>query len=178
MQAILVGGAGLAFAGVFWAQIRGADTADRYFGLAQSVLNIISHLTAFLLFSAIYGLKVRALISAPAVGIVTALLIYEMLSRDAAWHRAMRLPVEGRRTTLVLLAIAAGVVASEITWGLNYWAALPTLVGGAFLLVVFYVINGLVSHYVDHKLNREVLVEFGVVAAISLLVVVVSAFFQ
>ncbi|HYP40193.1 MAG TPA: hypothetical protein VEX13_07510 [Chloroflexia bacterium] len=178
MQAAVVGLAGLSFAGVFWAQVRGADTSDRYFGLAQSVLNIISHLTAFLLFSAIYGLKVRALLSAPAVGIVTSLLIYEMLSRDATWHQALSLPAEGRRTTLVLLSLAAGVVASQITWGLNYWAALPTLIGGAFLLVVFYVMYGIASHYVDHTLSRQVVVEFSMVAALGLVVVFLSAFTQ
>lgn len=170
--------AGASLLAVFWSQAHGVDTADRYFGLAQTALNVCAHLTAFLLFSAIYGLKERALVSATAVGIVTALLVYEMLRRDAAWHAAMRLPVEGRRSTLLLLSLAAGVVCAELTWGLNYWAALTTLVGGACLLLAFYVMYGLISSYVDHRLTRSTLLEFAGVGTLGLFVVFASAFFS
>ena len=176
LQAGLLAIAALSFASVFWAQVHTINWRDRYFGFAQSVLNLLSHLAAFLFFSVIYGLKVRALYSATAVGLVTVLLLYEMLSRDASWHRAMSLPIEGRRTTLALLSIAGGVVAGEVTWGLNYWAALSTLVGGAFLLLVFYVIYGIVSHYVEHTLTTTTLVEFGTVAGIGVAVILASAF--
>jgi len=176
LQALVLALAALSFASVFWAQAHSVNWRDRYFGLAQAVLNLLSHLAAFLFFSVIYGLKVRALYSATAVGIVTCLLMYEMLSRDATWHRAMGLPVEGRRTTLALLSIAAGIVAAEITWGLNYWAALSTLVGGAFLLLVFYVIYGVVSHYVERTVTPSTFVEFGTVAALGVGVILASAF--
>lgn len=176
LQAVVLALAALSFASVFWAQAHSVNWRDRYFGLAQAVLNLLSHLAAFLFFSVIYGLKVRALYSASAVGIVTCLLMYEMLSRDATWHRAMGLPVEGRRTTLALLSIAAGLVAGEITWGLNYWAALSTLVGGAFLLLVFYVIYGVVSNYVEHTVTPSIFLEFGAVAALGVGVILASAF--
>ncbi len=176
LQALIVVIAGLSFAALFWANVHGLDTRDRYFGLAQTSLNVASHITAFLLFSVVYGLKTRSLYSSSAVTVVSALLIYELLSRDAAWHRALGMPVEGRRSTLVLLAVTTGLICGEITWGLNYWAALTTLVGGAFLLVVFYVIYGLVSHYVDHKLTRDVYLEFAAVGALAVLVVFASAF--
>jgi intracellular septation protein A len=178
LQAVIVLLAGLSFAGVLWAQAHSRDTTNRYFALAQSALNVIAHLTAFLLFSVIYGVKVRALYSATAVGVVCALLLYELLSRDAAWHEAMHLPVEGRRATITLLSMAGGLIAGELTWGLNYWAALSTLVGGAFLLVVFYVIHGIASHYVNHTLTRQVFVEFGLVGALGLAVIFASAFLQ
>ncbi len=177
VQAAIVALAGLALGAVFWAQVHALDTRDRYFGLAQTVLNVGAHLAVFLLFSVVYGLKLRSIWSASAVGLVTALVVYELLARDAAWHTAMGLPVEGRRTTLALLATAAGVVAAEITWGLNYWAALTMLVGGAFLLLVFYVVQGLASHYVDHKLTRGTILEFGGVGTLGVLVVFASAFF-
>lgn len=176
LQALILILAGLSLGGVFWAQAHARDWSDARFGLAQSLLNIISHLTAFLLFSAIYGLKVRDIYSCPPIGIVTALLIYEMLSRDATWHKAMSLPVEGRRTTLALLSLSAGVVTAEIAWGLNYWAAVPTLIGGAFLLVAFYVIYGITSNYVNRSITRRILLEFGLVGALSIAVVFTSAF--
>ena len=176
-QGVIIAIAALAFAGVYWSQAHAFDTHDPYFGLAQTALNVMSHLCAFLLFSAIYGFKTRALFSASAVAIVTFLLVFELLSRDAAWHRVMSMPVEGRRSTILLLSLVAGLTTSQLTWGLNYWAALTTLVGGAFLLVVFYVVHGLMSNYVDHKLTRETLMEFGVVAAVAVAAVFASAFF-
>ncbi len=176
LQAAIVLVAGFAFAGVLWAQAHTRDATNRYFALAQTVLIVVSHLTAFMLFSVIYGLKVRALFSSTAVAIVTALLLFELLSRDAAWHQAMNSPVEGRRATTGLLSLAGGFIAGELTWGLNYWAALSTLVGGAFLLLVFYVIHGLAGHYVDHKLTRQVLIEFSVVSILGALAIFASAF--
>jgi hypothetical protein len=175
-QGVIIGLAAVAFGGVYWAQAHMLDTHDPYFGLAQTLFNVMSHLCAFLLFSTVYGFKTRALLSATTVGVITFLLIYELLSRDAAWHRAMGLPVEGRRSTIVLLSLVAGIVTSQLTWGLNYWAALTTLVGGAFLLVVFYVVHGLMASYVDQKLSRETLLEFGVVAAVAVVAVFASAF--
>ncbi len=175
-QALIIVLGGLSFGIVYWSQAHGRDTNDRYFNLAQSFLNIISHLTAFLFFSVMYGLKARSLFSATAVGLVAALLMFEILSRDAAWHRALNLPVEGRRTTLTLLSIASGLVIAEVMWGLNYWAALTTLVGGAFLLVAFYVLAGLLTHYVDRSLTRGAILELASVAAFSVIVVFLSAF--
>ncbi|MGA7732553.1 MAG: hypothetical protein WCD37_14935 [Chloroflexia bacterium] len=175
-QVVVLALAAASFGAVYWGQAHGSNTKDPYFGLAQTSLNVAAHVGAFLLFTTIYGLKVRSLYSASATGVVAFLLVYELLSRDAAWHKAMSLPVEGRRSTVALLSLVAGLVVGELTWGLNYWAALTTLIGGAFLLVVFYVTHGVLSHYVDHTLDRRLLVEFGVVAGVGIVAVFGSAF--
>lgn len=176
VQTLVVALAAVSFAAVYWAQVHSIDVSDRFFGLSQTLLNVISHLSAFFLFATIYGLKTRSLISATAVAVFTFLLVYELLWRDAAWHRAMKLPVESRRRTILLLALVCGLVLGELTWGLNYWAALTTLVGGAFLLVSFYVVYGLIANYIDHKLNRQTLLEFTVVGLGGVVAVFVSAF--
>jgi hypothetical protein len=176
LQTLILILAALSFAAVYWAQLHALDIRDRFFSLSQAVLNIISHLCAFLLFATIYSLKTRSLISASAVALVTFLLVYEMLSRDVDWHRALELPVEGRRLTVQVLSLVCGLVLGELTWGLNYWAALTTLVGGAFLLVAFYVTYGLASHYLDHKLDKQTVLEFGLVAFVGIAAVFVSAF--
>ncbi|MEO8284924.1 MAG: hypothetical protein ABI670_00615 [Chloroflexota bacterium] len=177
VQALILALAAVSFGAIYWAQVHSFDVSDRFFSGAQAMLNVLSHLCAFLLFATIYGLKTRSAISATAVAIVTALLVYELLSRDAVWHRAMSLPVEGRRQTIMLLSLVSGLVLGELTWGLNYWAALTTLVGAAFLLVAFYVLYGLVSHYVDHRLDRQTFLEFGLVGLVGVLAVFASAFF-
>jgi len=176
LQAAMLVLAALSFAAVYWAQVHVMEIGDRYFGLAQAVLNIMSHLCAFLLFSTIYGLKARSILSASAVALVTLLLVYELLSRDVAWHRALGAAVHARQSTIVLLSVVCGVVLGELTWGLNYWAALTTLVGGAFLLVAFYVSLGVLSHYVDNRLNRQSMLEFAIVGLLATLAIFVSAF--
>ncbi len=177
LQTLIIVLAALSFGAVYWAQVHSMNIGDRFFSVSQAILSIISHLCAFLLFATIYGLKMRSLISATAVAVATFLLVYELLSRDVAWHRALSLPVEGRRLTVSMLSLVSGLVLGELTWGLNYWAALTTLVGGAFLLVAFYVITGLIVHYVDHKLNRQAILEFGLVGLVGLVAVFASAFF-
>ncbi|HST05016.1 MAG TPA: hypothetical protein VLQ48_09795 [Chloroflexia bacterium] len=169
--------AALTLGSLYWAQSHALNTSDTYFGLAQTVLNVAAHICAFLLFSTIYALKLRSLYSSTSAGIVTFLLIFELLSRDAAWHKALKQPVAGRRSTIALLSGVSAVLVGELMWGLNYWAALTTLVGGAFLLVAFYVIFGLMSHYVDRSLNRRMMLEFGVVGAVAIVAVFASAFF-
>ncbi|MEA2575780.1 MAG: hypothetical protein QOH93_3078 [Chloroflexia bacterium] len=176
-EVAVIGLAWASFVAVYWALAHSADTTDHYFSLAQTALNVCGHLTAFLLYSTLYGLKVRALYSATAVGVVTMLLVYEMLARDASWHRALGRPVEGRRSTQVILSVAVGLVLGQLTWGLNYWAALTTLIGGACLLLALYATYGVVSAYVDQRLTRSTLLEYGGVGAVGLLAVFASAFF-
>jgi hypothetical protein len=176
LQAGLLVLAALSFAAVYWAQVHVLEIGDRYFGLAQAILTVMSHVCAFVLFATIYGLKTRSIVSASAVALVTLVLVYELLSRDVAWHRAMGLVVHARQSTVLLLSVVCGVVLGELTWGLNYWAALTTLVGGAFLLVAFYVAFGLLSHYVDHRLDRQSILEFAVVGLLATVAIFVSAF--
>ncbi len=168
--------AAVTFGGLFWAEAHAQRTSDAYFGLAQTVLNVAAHVCAFLLFSTIYALKLRSVYSSTATALVTFLLIFELLSRDAAWHTALEQPVQGRRSTIALLSLVAALLVGELTWALNYWAALTTLVGGAFLLVTFYVIFGILSHYVDRTLTRRMMLEFGVVGAVAIIAVFTSAF--
>ena len=168
--------AAITLGGLFWAEVHVQRTSDAYFGLAQTVLNVAAHVCAFLLFSTIYALRLRSVYSSTATGLVTFLLIFELLSRDAAWHKALKQPVQGRKSTIALLSLVAALLVGELTWALNYWAALTTLVGGAFLLVTFYVIFGILSHYVDRTLTRRLMLEFGVVGAVAIIAVFTSAF--
>jgi Protein of unknown function (DUF5656) len=174
--AVVLVSAAASFIAVYWAQAHSGEITDRYFGAAQTTLNICAHLTAFLLFSAIYGLKVRALFSATAVAVVAALLVYEMLVRDAAWHRVAA-STRIRSASPAVIAGWTGLLCAEVVWALNYWAALTTLVGGACLLLVFYVLYGLAAAYVDGRLARGTIWEYGTVGLVGLLVVFASAFF-
>jgi hypothetical protein len=176
VQTMIIASAAISLGAIYWAQVHAVDIQDRYFGLAQAILNVSSHLCAFLLFATIYGLKTRALISATAVGLATLLLMLELLSRAVAWHITVQSGAVSKRSTIVLLSLAAGLVMTELTWGLNYWAALTTLVGGAFLLVAFYVVYGLTSHYLERNMSRQTALEYGLVGLAGIAAVFVSAF--
>jgi hypothetical protein len=65
-----------------------------------------------------------------------------------------------------------GVLLGELTWALNYWPLLPGLTGGLILLLSFYLAVGIALQGLQGRLNRRVLVEFGVFAAAAVLLIV------
>jgi hypothetical protein len=174
---------GIGFAIAYYALYHGLDPADPNFGLATTVLNLLTHAAAFTLYVAIYGQKVRSLYSATAVTLVTVALLYEALARAASARAATATP-GGHTTTaarhpldhahLLLYAAIAGLIIGEACWGLNYWAV-GALVGGSFLLVLFYGAFGIISARLAGTLTRRVISEFVLVAAAGLIVIVASA---
>jgi hypothetical protein len=167
--------AAVALGALYWSLAHTANPTDTHFSLAQTMLNVLVHLTAFLLFSVIYGLKLRSIFSATAVGLVTAILLVELLTRERSWHAVQNMGNTATPGT-VALVLASAALAGEATWGLNYWAALTTLVGGAFLLVVFYVVAGLLSRYLEATLSRRIVLEYTSVGAVALAAIFTSAF--
>jgi hypothetical protein len=61
-------------------------------------------------------------------------------------------------------------VLGQLTWALGYWSTVP-LVGGAALWLGFYVLSGIVEASASEALDRRVALEYAVVAAIGLIVV-------
>jgi hypothetical protein len=135
------------------------DLNDRAYSAARLGVNLIVYFVAWILFAAVYNLKVRSLFSAPAIGMASGLLALELLrSSEAAFTRTW------------LYAVLIGLVMSEMMWALNYWN-LSGLMGGALLLIFFYALTGILQQYLWERLNRIVLIEFTftVVGAIVLL---------
>lgn len=161
LSAILAG-AGLTLGGAFYGLYHTIDLLDARFGLANTLLNLLIHLAAFLLYGAIYAQGARSLLSAPAMGLVTAALLYEILARAS---RPATPPVPLRR--LLLYALLGGGVLAQVTWGLNYWAV-TALTAGSFLLVMFYVSFGLLSAALTGQLRGPVIREFGAVTLVAL----------
>lgn len=140
-------------------------TLDRNQTLSQQarlVLQIIAYLLVFGCFSAIYNARFRTLYSASLVGSVSALVSYALL----CWTR-IRNPA--------ILSLLVGVMLGEVTWALNYWAT-PFLLGGALMLVIFYVATSLLQHKAEGPLERRLLIEYGILGSILLAVVVWATF--
>ncbi|MEN9936734.1 MAG: hypothetical protein RLZZ387_3313 [Chloroflexota bacterium] len=129
---------------------------------ARLGLQAITLLLAFGVFSAVYYARLRTLYSAALIGATGTLLAYALLQ----WS-----PPRGG----LLLAAMVGLTLAEATWALNYWAA-PFLLGGALLLVVFYVTTGLLQSYLEGTLNRRVMVEYGLLGTGLFVAVLVAVF--
>ena len=112
------------------------------------VLNGIAYGLAYVLFSTIFGARLRSLISAPAVMAVSGVLALELLrSSDTSTWRPW------------LYAGLTALIMGEITWVLNY-TRMSNRAGGALLVLIFYVLTGLAQQYLWERLNRHVLIEY------------------
>jgi len=118
------------------------------------------YLAAFVLFAVIYGWSDLLLLSILACGLCGALL-------SAALFRPTRAP----RARVWLFAALVGVCIAELTAALGTWTS-AGLVGGAFLLLYFYVATGLINALLDGSLDRRLVVEYGLVAAVGLLLII------
>jgi Protein of unknown function (DUF5656) len=131
---------------------------------ARLALQTIAFLLAFGVFSAVYFARLRTLYSAALIGAAGTLLAYALLQWTPARHG------------LALLAFVVGLTLAEATWALNYWAA-PFLLGGALLLVIFYVATGLLQNHLEGTLSRRIFWEYGLLGS-ALLVAVIYATFR
>jgi hypothetical protein len=126
------------------------------------------HLTALLVFTLIYEARIRSLLSATAIGLITVLLAARLF-----WIHTDRL------ATAFRYAGMAGLILGQITWGLNYWR-ITSIQGGLILLLVFYVVVGLVQQFLkgqldDGQIGRLILVEYGGMAIVMLLLITLIA---
>lgn len=60
-----------------------------------------------------------------------------------------------------------GLVLAEVAWAISYWSV-ASLVGGAVLWLVFYVLAGLSQAALEDSLDRRVIIEYAVVTALGL----------
>lgn len=174
----------VALSATFVSMYHSLDSRDRYYGLANSALNLISHLTAFALFSSIYQFKLRTIFSGSMVLLFGSLLMFELLTRAGglgygvlgtgtsrfSFDEAGRL-----NNRAFILAGIAGLLLGQVTWAINYWPVFP-LVGGMFLLLSFYILGGLMSLYLTGQLTRNTVVEFSVVGVLGMVFVYVTSF--
>lgn len=137
---------------------RQANTRER----ARLVLQVATFILAFGCFSAVYYARFRTLYSATMIGAVGTLLTYEVLQ----WT-----PRKGQ----IYLSIIVGLLLAEMTWALNYWAT-HFMLGGALLLVVFYITVSLLQHYYANTLKPHLYIEYGLFGSGLLLGVIYATF--
>lgn len=130
---------------------------------ARLALQTITFLLAFGAFSAVYYARLRTLYSAAMIAVIGVLLAYALLQWTSS--RRSRLPLAG----------VVGLMLAEATWALNYWPA-PFLLGGALLLIIFYIATGLLQHHLEETLSRQVVMEYSLLGSGLLVAVIVATF--
>ena len=133
--------------------------SDESAGWPRLLLSLLTYVAAFALFTMVYQTKVRSLITATSMAGLAALLSLIML-------RSTPSP----RKRALLYAGLIGLVTGEVTWALNYWVVLA-LVGGAVLLLMFYVLVGLVEGILHGELSRRLLIEYSSVGLLGFLLI-------
>jgi hypothetical protein len=146
---------GFSLAGIYYT----VDPFQPGYRRARLGLNALTYAAVLLLFLVVYSTRVRSIVSATEVMLVSGLLALEVLRGS------------GRPTVLVALyAGIAALVLGQATWALNYWR-LDSLTGGLVLMVGFYNVVGLAQHGLQGRIRRRVLLEYGLitVAAMALI---------
>jgi hypothetical protein len=153
-------GAGVLMAGTLYAEHVSVEPEHTSFPFARFVLNVITYLTAFGFYAVVYGFEVDLLPAAFAVGLVSLLLSIEIF-REA----------EADPMRALVFASVIGLIVAEARWVL-YFIPLEGFLAGVFILLVFYLVTGVISHYLTEHLDRNVLGEFALVTAAGLAIVI------
>ena len=125
-------------------------------GRSRLLLNVIAYVLAVVLFGLIWNTRARSSISASLTFIVSASLAFDLLwASRASFSR------------VALLSLALGVVMAEGNWAINYWKT-DVFTAALSQLLVFYALIGLAGQSLIDRLNRRVLIEFAIVMAIAL----------
>lgn len=143
----------------FVSEYQAVDPQQRSGTFLQWVQTVMVHLVALIIFSLIYDLQARSLLSGTAVLVVTLLL-----SARLFWPQA------NQTSSAFLYGLVAGMLMGQMTWVLNYWP-LTALEGGLLLLVLFYVVVGLLQQHLNGQFGRRVVLEYTGVAVVALIMI-------
>lgn len=136
------------------------DSDERVRDYARVVHTLVVHTVALVVLAMVYINKLRSLYSGTAVLLLAGLLLLQLTEGED-------IPLDRR----LLYAVVGGLVLGEITWALNYWRATGWL-GGAVLLVFFYLLAGVVLIHVQRGVRRRDVLEYGAVASVAFSVLV------
>ena len=155
--AMMVSGAVIAFA--YFGLYATVDVESAEFRRARVLLDVLAYSSALLLFLFVYQTRTRSLLSGTLVALTATLLALEILRT-----------VADRPLTAFVYSGIVGLILGQVTWALNYWL-LPGLTGGLLLLLIFYLLIGIAQQGLQGRLNRRVVIEFGVFALIALVLI-------
>ena len=153
-------GASALMAAALYGEYATAISQGPSYALGRLLLNVLTYLAAFAFYAVVYEFDVELLPSAFAVGLFSMLLAVEVFREaEADAYRAL------------VFSGVIGLVVAEARWAL-YFIPLEGFLAAVLLLLVFYLATGLIQHYLTGHLNRTIAVEFGLVTALGIAVVI------
>ena len=146
----------LLLAGVILAEYATIDPEGPFASRARLFLTAMAYVLAMLLFALIWNTRDRSILSAPLTFIFVAGLAFDLLYATQPAPRRV-----------ALLAVTIGLVLAEGNWAINYWRS-NVFVAAIAQLLAFYALVVLAGQYLLDRINRRVLIEFAVVMAIAM----------
>lgn len=153
-------GAGVGLGLILLGELHAADPTNRYCGLARAALTVYAYAMALFVFTAVYGMDVRTILSGTGTALASFLLAIALLR----WWA-------GPSTRVWPAAALAAPTVGLATWRLNH-TSLDSLAGGGLLLLVFYLITGLAQQWMGKDFNRQVMAELAVAVVLGLLLII------
>jgi Protein of unknown function (DUF5656) len=157
---------GVALTGVIRAEYRSVEATGEQLLTLRLILNLAAYLSAFALYTALYNQRLPLIVAALLVGIVSSLIAVEVLRETEVDPR-----------TLVVCALTLGYIMAATRWALNF-ISLNGWLGGVFILIVFYVASQLMQAHLWRRLDRGVIAQYSVVAAIGAGIVILGRVFS
>lgn len=142
------------------AQLYTLDPGGHWAQIARLALNAASYGLALASFITAYRLPARAVLAPATVATASLALALQLLETTRAPSRRV-----WAGATLI------GLMMAEVAWALSAGVLSP-LATGLVLLLVFYGLTGVTQQHFWGRLNRQVAVEFAVVAAIVLVLII------
>jgi len=144
-------------------EIASGSEAAEVSALAKQLLSLLTYFAAFGLFTLVFQTEARSLISATSTAFIGALLSMVLLRGTGA-----------NSSRMIFYGLFIGLSMGEVTWALNNWVV-GALVGGAVLLLVYYVLVGLIEIVLRGELNRRLLAEYLGVGVVGFLLILSTA---
>lgn len=164
MQVLAILGGGALMAVALFSLYATVERGQAGFRRGRFVLDALSYGAALVLFLFVYQTRTRSLLSGTLVALTAMLLAVEILRSTT-----------DRPMTVLLYGTITGMILGQVTWALNYWWTLNSLTGGLLLLLIFYLIVGIAQHGLQDHLNRRILLEFAIFAAVALMLIAAIA---
>lgn len=125
----------------------------------RGLYTALVHAVAFIGLSMIYINKMRSIFSAPLILILGAILLLQITEGE---------DIQPLRR--YVYALAGGFILAESTWLLNYWRA-TGWIGGATLLIFFYIMAGVTAIQVRRGAGRGDVYEYGIIGGIAFAII-------
>ena len=123
---------------------------------ARLFLTALTYVLAVLLFGLIWNTRERSSSSATLTFLAAGGLAFDLLYATGA-----------QLSRVFMFSLSIGLVMAEGNWAINYWRS-NVFIAAVAQLLAFYALIGLAGQHLLDRINRRVLIEFGVVMVIAL----------